>query len=270
MPNKSLGQHWLTDRSLLAEIVDSAPLTPTDTVLEIGPGLGTLTSVLLNRVDQVVAVEYDAALAQKLPGQFPGKKLTVVQGDFLTFDLTSLPVGYKVVANVPYYITTKILQRLLRSSSPPEAGAVLVQHEVAEKLTAAKGKFSVLAVELQLDYVVQLGPRVSKMYFTPPPKVDSQVIVFKKRHVTENAQFNKPLFMRLVQAGFSSPRKKLKTNLSAGLQVDKALVSQWLQQAALAEDCRAEDVSIADWKKLTNICPQDRLMGQKKIGPFSS
>ena len=114
---KSLGQHWLKDPDMLAAIADAAALTPDDTVLEIGPGLGTLTSRLLARAGRVTAVEYDADLARKLPGQFPGKQLTVVHEDILQFDLSQLPTGYVVVANVPYYITSKIVQKLLTAEN---------------------------------------------------------------------------------------------------------------------------------------------------------
>ena len=108
-PKKSLGQHWLKDRDVLAHIADCAELKKTDTVLEIGPGLGTLTSELLRRSQKVVAVEFDKELARKLPAQFPGTHLEVIENDILSFDLSGLPPDYKVVANVPYYITSKIV-----------------------------------------------------------------------------------------------------------------------------------------------------------------
>ena len=108
--NKSLGQHWLKDPEVLTDIADAADLTPDDTVLEIGPGLGTLTSRLLARAKNVVAVEFDEALARKLPAQFPGKNLEVINQDILAFDSSNLPAGYKLVANVPYYITSKTIK----------------------------------------------------------------------------------------------------------------------------------------------------------------
>ena len=117
-PKKSLGQHWLRDRDVLAHIADCAELDDSDTVLEIGPGLGTLTSELLRRSNRVVAVEFDEELARKLPAQFPGKNLEVIQSDILGFDLTTLPADYKVVANVPYYITSKIVQLQQQQSDP--------------------------------------------------------------------------------------------------------------------------------------------------------
>ena len=131
---KSLGQHWLKDPDVLADIADAAELTDDDTVLEIGPGLGTLTSRLLARAGRVVAVEFDKDLARKLPAQFPGKNLEVINQDILQFDTTKLPQDYKAVANVPYYITSKIIQLLSESPNPPKTMVLLVQKEVAERL----------------------------------------------------------------------------------------------------------------------------------------
>jgi 16S rRNA (adenine1518-N6/adenine1519-N6)-dimethyltransferase len=179
--NKSLGQHWLKDRFILEAIADCADISPTDTVLEIGPGLGTLTSTLLARAEQVVAVEFDPELARKLPGQFPGKNLTVHHQDILSFDLSALPKGYKVVANVPYYITSKIVKLLSESANPPSVAVLLVQKEVAERLAAKQGDMSILTVASQLYHEVELGPLVPAHYFTPPPKVDSQVVVMRRR-----------------------------------------------------------------------------------------
>lgn len=250
MPNKSLGQHWLKDRLILEAIADCAELSKTDTVLEIGPGLGTLTSVLLGRVATVVAVEYDAELARKLPGQFPGTQLRVVQADFLHFDTSSLPQGYKVVANVPYYITTKILQHLTEGKNLPQTIVILVQREVAEKYAAAAGSMNAGAVLLQNHYNVRLGIRVPKMYFTPPPDVDSQVLVCTKRDVPIIAYSANDRFHRMVQAGFSAPRKKLRSSLSGGLGISVADAELLLENAAIDPHKRAQDLSVIDWSRL--------------------
>ena len=148
-PNKSLGQHWLKDRSVLSHIADCAELQDRDTVLEIGPGLGTLTSELLRRTHKVVAVEFDSELARKLPAQFPGKNLEVIHSDILSFDLNQLDTGYKVVANVPYYITSKIVQLLMTADNKPSVAVLLVQKEVAERLAARAGDMSILAISAQ-------------------------------------------------------------------------------------------------------------------------
>ena len=124
--NKSLGQHWLKDPDVLADIADAAHLTADDVVLEIGPGLGTLTSRLLARADKVVAIEFDEALARKLPAQFPGKNLEVIHQDILQFDTSILPKNYKIVANVPYYITGKIISKFSEAQNPPSLMVLLV------------------------------------------------------------------------------------------------------------------------------------------------
>jgi len=252
-PNKSLGQHWLRDRETLSHIADCAQLSSNDTVLEIGPGLGTLTSELLRRSQKVVAVEFDEALARKLPGQFPGKNLEVVQSDILSFDLSRLPAGYKVVANVPYYITSKIVQLLMTSKNKPSIAVLLVQKEVAERLAAQPGDMSILAISAQLFAEVSLGEVVPAALFTPPPKVDSRVVILKTRPrpLLDPAE-EKKLF-RVVKAGFSAKRKKLHSSLSAGLAISKDQAVQWLKKADIGADARAESLAINDWINLARI-----------------
>lgn len=249
-PNKALGQHWLTDRDILTSIAAEAEITPDDTVLEIGPGLGTLTSVLLRQAKKVIAVEYDAELARKLPGQFPGTNLEVHNEDFLTFDLSQLPVGYKVVANVPYYITAKIIGRLLGAENKPARAVLLVQKEVAERLAAGPGEMSVLAVSAQVASDVTLGDVVPAEYFTPPPKVNSQVVVLTTREISALGDLNEADFYRVVKAGFSERRKKLRSSLSGGLQLSKPDVEALLARVGLSGDDRAQDLSVDQWVNL--------------------
>lgn len=253
MPRKSLGQHWLKNQELLEAITHVAVLTPEDTVLEIGPGPGTLTSVLLSKVKKVVAVEFDARLAHNLPALFPGKNLEVIHADILTYDTRQLPKGYKVVANVPYYITQKIIEKFLGDSNAPEIMALLVQQEVAEKLAAQPGDMTAIAAKVQFTYNIHLGPRVPKEYFIPPPKVDSQVVICNKHHVDKYADIDKNMFYRVLQVGFSAPRKKLRSSLAGGLQLDKIAVEELLQQAGISPDLRAADVSVDAWAHLSAI-----------------
>lgn len=253
MPNKSLGQHWLKDRLILEAIADSADISPEDTVLEIGPGLGTLTSVLLSRVREVIAVEFDSDLAHKLPGQFPGKNLTVHNEDILRFDLTQLPAGYKVVANVPYYITSKIVQLLMTSTNKPSVAVLLVQKEVAERLAASPGDMSILALSAQVYAEVSLGEFVPRDYFTPPPKVDSQVVILRTRPTPLIAPDQERAFFRIIKAGFSAKRKKLRSSLAGGLGIEKSEAETMLRHAGITPDARAEDVSIEQWQNLVAI-----------------
>ena len=253
---KSLGQHWLKDPDMLAAIADAAALTPDDTVLEIGPGLGTLTSRLLARAGRVIAVEYDADLARKLPGQFPGKQLTVVHEDILQFDLSQLPAGYVVVANVPYYITSKIVQKLLTAENKPRRTVLLVQKEVAERIAAEPGAMSLLGVSAQLYAEAKRGPVVPRQFFVPPPKVDSQVVVLETRAQPLVSPADEKDFFRVVRAGFVAKRKKLRSALAAGLALDKTEVETMLQHAGISPDWRAEDVSITQWLQIMNAWRQ--------------
>ena len=250
MPDKSLGQHWLKDRLILEAIADCAPITSNTTVLEIGSGLGTLTSVLLDRAERVVAVEFDPGLARKLPAQFPGKNLIVHTEDILSFDFRKLPTPYTVVANVPYYITSKIVHVLSNCINPPEFMVLLVQKEVAQRLAAQPGDMSILSVSAQIFYDVTLGPIVGAEWFTPPPKVDSQVAILQRRSQPRVATADQKEFFRVVKAGFSERRKKLRSSLAGGLGVTKPMVDEALRHAGLSPEARAQELSIEQWSLL--------------------
>ena len=252
-PNKSLGQHWLRDRDVLSYIADCAELTADDVVLEIGPGLGTLTSELLRRSNKVIAVEYDSELARKLPAQFPGKNLEVINQDILKFNLSDLPAGYKVVANVPYYITSKIVQLLMTAANKPSNVVLLVQKEVAQRLAAKPGDMSILAISAQLFAKVSLGDIVPAKLFTPPPKVDSQVVIMTTRQTPFLTDVNEVDFFRVVKAGFSSKRKKLRSSLAGGLNLPKGKVETILDLAQISPDVRAEALNLDDWVRLTRV-----------------
>jgi hypothetical protein len=247
---KELGQNWLRDRGMLETIVDEADLSAGDTVLEIGPGLGTLTSELLRRAGNVVAVELDSERAAKLPAQFPGKNLTVINEDILSYDLERLPTGYKVVANVPYYITSKIIEKLMTASNRPSVIVILVQKEVAERIVARPGDMSILAISAQIFAKTHLGIEIPRQFFTPVPKVDSQVVVLEVRDKPLVLEKDQKAFFRVVKAGFANKRKKLRSSMSAGLAISKSDAKKLLRQAGIDPDLRAEDLSIDDWIRL--------------------
>lgn len=249
-PKKQLGQHWLQDRFVLDHIADCADVAAGDTVLEVGPGLGTLTSILLGRAGKVIAVEFDADLARKLPGQFPGKNLEVIHQDILDFDTSTLPSGYKVVANVPYYITSKIIQKFMTDSNKPSVVTLLIQKEVAERVAAAPGDMSILGVSAQLYADTSLGDIVPAELFTPPPKVDSQVVTLRTKPLELPVGVDEKIFFRVVKAGFSAKRKKLRSSLSGGLGVSKDVVEALLSQVNVSPDERAEALSVEDWKRV--------------------
>ena len=250
MPNKSLGQHWLFDSKSLGDISDAAELTRRDTVLEIGPGFGPLTAELTTRAKKVIAVELDEALAKQLPNRVPTKNLKVVHADILHFDLTSLPKTYKVVANLPYYLTSKIVRLLLESSRPPKLAVLLVQREVAERLAAKPGDMSILAVSAQFYAKIRLDAIVTADKFDPPPKVDSQVVVFEHRGKPLFSDVEPKLFFRVVRAGFGEKRKTLRNSLSNGLHLTKTVTEQLLQKSDVAAERRAETLSLVEWHKI--------------------
>lgn len=249
-PNKNLGQHWLHDVAVLSQICDAADISADDTVLEIGPGLGTLTLELAERAKQVIAVEFDPQLARDLPSRVPLPNVAVIHADILHFDFSQLPAEYKVVANVPYYITSKITRLLMELPNPPQIATLLVQKEVAERMAAQPGDMSILAVAVQFYSEAVLGPVVPAELFTPPPKVDSQVITLKRRPAPLFPDVDTKLFFRVVRAGFGEKRKKLRNSLSGGLHLDKSAVDELLAQAHISPEARAEELSLNQWHQL--------------------
>ena len=253
LPRKSMGQHWLTDDKTLRTICASAQLEPEDTVLEIGPGQGSLTRHLLKSAKKVVAVELDESLAGALPGAVKAENLEVVNQDILRFDFTKLPVGYKVVANIPYYLTSHLLRRLIESPNPPAAMTLLVQKEVAERICAKPGQMSILAVSVQLYYRCDLGQIVSARLFTPPPKVDSQIVILKRRRAALFPGLNTTKFFQIVKAGFAERRKKLRSSLAGGLHLSKGQADELLNEAVIGGGLRAQDLNLQDWHKIYKL-----------------
>lgn len=269
---KSLGQHWLSDDASLDAMCAAAQIGPDDTVLEIGPGPGTLTAKLVGRARQIIAVEFDSQLANLLPdhvGHIVGYKppvsrdgswtwdkngaagsLQVVQQDILQFDLTSLPAGYKIVANIPYYLTSNLLRVLCESPNPFSQAALLVQKEVAQRVCAQPGDMSILSVSVQFYCQVALGTLVPARLFTPPPKVDSQILQLTYRPEPLFPGINTKRFFRIVKAGFAQRRKTLLNALSAGLHLDRDKTTAALQTAGIAPTTRAQNLSLQDWHAL--------------------
>jgi 16S rRNA (adenine1518-N6/adenine1519-N6)-dimethyltransferase len=250
IPKKSLGQHWLTDEISLHSMLLAADVQPEDSVLEIGPGLGPLTTLLVDSARDVTAVEFDEELARGLAKRVPADNLRVVRSDILRFDLTSMTTDYKVVANIPYYLTSKLVRVLSESSNPPSVAVLLVQKEVAERLAAKPGQLSILGVTSQYFWDVSLDIVVKAELFTPPPKVDSQIVVLRHRINPLFPEVDTKEFFRLVKAGFGEKRKTLLNSLSAGLHLDKEAVKVWLDSAAVNPQLRAQNLSLDDWHRL--------------------
>ncbi len=253
-PKKSLGQHWLFDQSSLEAMVSAAEIGRGDDVLEIGPGLGTLTDRLLQAGANVTAVEFDQRLAGELQDSFEGyiieHRLTVHNEDILKFDLTTLPANYKVAANIPYYLTSNLLRVLSEASNPPSVIALLIQKEVAERVAAKPGDMSLLSVTTQWYFEPKLGPVVGAELFTPPPKVDSQILTLVRREQPLFPNVDTRHLFRLVKAGFGERRKKLRSSLSSGLRLEKSEVEAKCKAAGIDPNLRAQALSLADWNAL--------------------
>lgn len=246
---KSLGQHWLTDKPSLQAMVEAANVEAGDVVLEIGPGTGTLTEELLDAGAHVMALEFDTTRAAELARMYAGnEQIEIQEGDVRTFDLGTLPAEYKIVANIPYYLTANLLRKLTDDEHKPSIASLLVQKEVAERVTSEPGDLSQLAVFVQIFYQVHAGELVPAHLFTPPPQVDSQVLVLTKRP-KPLIQPNKELLL-VVKAGFSERRKKLRSSLSGGLRISKEQAESLLSDADVDPHKRAQELTLEEWDRI--------------------
>jgi 16S rRNA (adenine1518-N6/adenine1519-N6)-dimethyltransferase len=256
-PKKSLGQNFLKDRQVVERIAISAALDPDDVVLEIGPGRGILSEELMRYVRKVVAVELDKNLVDGLEKKFKGEEgFEVVHGDILAVNLTDMMApyryeGYKVVANIPYYITSKIIRLFLESDNPPKEMILMMQLEVAERILAEPGDMSILAVSVQYYADVKFLIEVDRECFDPAPEVDSAVVrITPKISDGPRDKEEDKLFFRVVRAGFSARRKTLLNNLTNSFHLDRAMVENILMENGFSVYTRAQELSVDDWKKL--------------------
>jgi 16S rRNA (adenine1518-N6/adenine1519-N6)-dimethyltransferase len=258
-PKKSLGQHFMAEPAALQKLVDAARLGPGDAVLEIGPGLGALTDLLAEAARRLVAVEIDGRVIPYLQNRYEAfPNVEIVQADILDLDLGELlgsdSQSYKVVANLPYYITSPILRRLLEESAPPSLIVVTTQLEVARRMAAQPGKMNLLAVGIQFYGKPEIVSRLKPGVFYPRPEVESAIV-----RVTPHPG-GSPLsadagerFFRVVRAGFSQPRKQLRNTISAGLHVSREVAAGWLEEADIDPRRRAETLSVDEWLALYRV-----------------
>ena len=244
---KSLGQHFLNDRRILERIVDALELRPDDTVIEVGPGRGSLSELLVGRAKRLVLVELDRKLAALLRERFAGDpSVEVIEADVLTVDLASITHGreFKLVGNVPYYITTPIIFHAL-APPRPACAVYLVQREVAERIVAAPGShaYGALSVNVQAFGSPRLLFRVAAGAFHPPPKVESAVVRIEPRPDPLVAPDEEPAFRRLVQDAFGMRRKQLRRVLRELLGIDAERADAILSVAALQGEARPETLS---------------------------
>ena len=263
---KSLGQNLLVDSTHLARIADAADLETTDTVLEIGPGLGALTHHLAERAGRVVAVELDQRLMPILRTEFADRPhVSFIHGDILELspaELIQMPrpdepatasaaEPYKVVGNLPYYITSAVLRHVLESLPPPMLAVLLVQQEVAQRMVAQSGAMSLLAVSVQFYARPRALHKVPAGAFLPRPNVDSRVVRLDVRAQPVVPDVEPARFFQVVRAGFSQRRKQLRNSLSAGLSCTKGQADHWLTSSGIEPRRRAETLSLQEWGMLT-------------------
>jgi 16S rRNA (adenine1518-N6/adenine1519-N6)-dimethyltransferase len=250
---KSLGQHWLTDTISLRAMCTAAGVEPGDTVLEIGPGFGTLTEQLIVVGAHVTALEFDVSLIPSLEKKFKpylGTQLAVEPGDIRTFDFTTMPPNYKVVANIPYYLTSNLIQLLSETTNPPSTAVLLVQKEVAIRVASTPGNMSILSITAQYYWDVELDMVVRAELFRPAPKVDSQIMVLTYRTTPRFKDVDPKRFFQIVKAGFSQKRKTLLNSLSAGLRIDREATKVLCDKSGINAGLRAQALSLEDWHKL--------------------
>jgi len=259
-PNKRLGQNFLIDDSALERVVEASGVTAQDDVLEIGAGLGSLTRLLAMQARRVVAVELDAGLLPAL-GQVvaPFPNVTIREGDILAFDPAKLMehTDYLVIANIPYYITSAVIRHLLESRLQPQRLVLTVQREVAERICAAPGDMSLLALSIQVYGHPQTVGTIPAEAFYPVPQVDSAVVRVDLYPQPLMAPPVLRTFFRLAKAGFSQKRKTLRNSLSAGMRWSPEQAVSILQAAGIDPQRRAETLSLAEWEVLAAAVSHD-------------
>lgn len=258
---KSLGQNFLEDKNIINKIIAGADINKSDTILEIGPGLGALTLPLAYHSKKVVAVEKDSQLVKKLketiqPLQL--KNIEIIQADILKElnqgrkgqSLKKIKQPYKVVANIPYYITAPLIRKILETNPQPEKIILMVQKEVAQRIVAMPPKMNLLAIGVGYYANPKILFYVSKNCFWPKPKVDSAVISLTPYRQFKSIDKN---FFKVVKAGFACPRKQILNNLTTGLNLEKQKLKNQLLKAGLNPMARPENLSLSDWENLVSL-----------------
>ena len=250
---KSLGQNFLIDEEVLEKIIACSDLNDRDVVVEIGPGLGTLTEELSKRCRKVVAIEKDEKISQMLEGKFENVEL--INSDILQMNISELVQKhsqngkFKLISNIPYYITSPIIKMFLENDIQPEMIVLLMQKEVAQRICAKPGKLSMIALGVQTYGDPEIIDLVKNTSFYPCPKVDSAILKIGNIKKDHSKEYYQQLF-RIMKIGFSSKRKKLVNNFSSGFQLDKGQSEKILLKAGIDTKVRAQELSLDDWERL--------------------
>jgi len=275
-PSKSLGQNFLVDEHALQKVVNAADIQEDDVILEVGPGLGSLTRYLASAARRVIAVELDKRLLPALHEILsPFNNVELIIGDILVLNPAQLvtqeaysptkkensrssasgnrSLPYKVVANIPYYITSALIRHLLEAEMRPESIVLMVQREVASRIAAQPPKMNLLALSVQAYGEPHIAAKIPAGAFYPPPKVDSAIVridLFPEARLPASLR---PLFFRLAKAGFSQKRKTLRNTISAGMHWDKTQAETLLHKAGINPQRRAQTLSFDEWASLTRM-----------------
>ncbi len=254
---KGLGQHFLVDEQVLSRLISAVALTPGDTVIEVGPGLGILTRELAKSADRVIAVEIDTTMAVALrEALVPLPNVSIINADILESDPASLlgvDTTYKVVGTLPYYIATAVIRHFLEAQIKPLSIVVTVQKEVAQAIAAPVGKMSLLSVSVQLYGKPTIVDYIPPQSFYPPPKVDSAIVrvdVYERPLVTIA---DEATFFSIVRGGFSAPRKQLRNSLALGLEMSTGEATSLLEEAGIEQKRRAETLNLEEWARVYQV-----------------
>ncbi len=256
-PRKSLGQNFLADHNALLKIVRDAEIGPDDAVLEIGAGLGSLTRLLAVSAKSVTAIEIDRELFPVLEAVTkPFGNVRLVEGDVLKIPMETLFAGdgYKVVANIPYYITSAVIRHLLEAPIRPDRVVLTMQQEVAERILSQDEKMSLLSLSVQIYGQARIASQIPAACFIPEPKVDSSVLVVDIYPEAKLSREEVDLLFRLAHAAFNQKRKMLRNSLQAVLGGDSEVVSEILMRAEIDPQRRPENLALDDWIRLVHVC----------------
>ena len=259
--NKQFGQNFIFDKNLLTAIVKDSNISKQDDVLEIGPGAGTLTKIIAEFSKKVVSYEIDKNLVPILEQNLQGvENSKIIFADALKTDIKDIENNfdgeYKIVANLPYYITTPLIFKFIEQTKKVQSITIMVQKEVADRLVAKKGSKDYGTISIILDFYgkVKVLRNVPRRMFIPPPNVDSAMVQIEM--IKNQYDADEELFKKIVHSAFAMRRKTLQNNLSQGFGISKAQVEEILQQAGFAPTVRGEQLSTEDYVKITNVMKQ--------------
>ena len=256
VPSKRLGQNFLIDGNITKKILDVSCLLKNDTILEIGSGTGNLTLELSKRAKQIIAVEKDEKMCIILK-DLNLKNVKIINKDILKVDFNKeIPRNYKVIANIPYYLTSRLIRKLLESENKPSNIILMIQKEVAKRICDIKEKSNLLSLSVWFYAKPEIQFLVSRNCFYPRPKIDSAIIKitpYKKKHSKEFSE----KFFKIIKAGFSHPRKQLINNFSESLKKEKELIKKWLIDNNISPNQRAEEINLEKWIELAKTFNYD-------------